>query len=396
MTYQKAGALMLTLIMAAALTACGGGSGHSADGGSSAERESSEETAEVSGEVKNSETTGKEPTVTDAPSEEVEPTEEPLVVDEAYVEKTLASYVLSTSFVPDEYTYELPEGATQNAAYYISMSFGADSEFFATLPKSGYLSYAMADLDRDGLSELLLIGCEMGDHTYENTGEACDWPMLVFEIYKVNDDGKVERLDQISTGIAALPMVTEETDVALDLSGETPVLAACHWVQEGSDGSHKMNLEEYALENGSLTCLLDEDFAYGFYNGLSGYTQKDYEDWETDTEAVITESEENKLLMISGIRASEDNKALIYYISNQAREDALLSSAAGEVIGTYEVEAPDNFVNLRTGPGINYSVIVEATNGTRLEVTAMDGDWARTCYDGRVGWFNTYYCQKVG
>lgn len=66
------------------------------------------------------------------------------------------------------------------------------------------------------------------------------------------------------------------------------------------------------------------------------------------------------------------------------------SKPSGKVLGLYVVNTPSG-LNVRKGPGTNYSRIKTYTNGTRFDTYEIDGDWART----PSGWVNLNYCSLV-
>ena len=63
---------------------------------------------------------------------------------------------------------------------------------------------------------------------------------------------------------------------------------------------------------------------------------------------------------------------------------------SGKVLGLYVVNTPSG-LNVRKGPGTNYSIIKAYTNGTRFDTYEISGDWART----PSGWVNLNYCSLV-
>ena len=66
------------------------------------------------------------------------------------------------------------------------------------------------------------------------------------------------------------------------------------------------------------------------------------------------------------------------------------SKPSRKVLGLYVVNTPSG-LNVRKGPGTNYSRIKTYTNGTRFDTYEIDGDWART----PSGWVNLNYCSLV-
>ena len=53
-----------------------------------------------------------------------------------------------------------------------------------------------------------------------------------------------------------------------------------------------------------------------------------------------------------------------------------------------KVNAPDGYVNFRTGPGTNYSIITPINNGVELEVYETDssGKWLKVYHNNQFGW----------
>lgn len=62
--------------------------------------------------------------------------------------------------------------------------------------------------------------------------------------------------------------------------------------------------------------------------------------------------------------------------------------------GTYRV-ADAAGLNLREGPGTSYTRLLTIPNNTELTVTAIDGDWGRTSYNGQEGWISLEYTAFV-
>jgi len=62
----------------------------------------------------------------------------------------------------------------------------------------------------------------------------------------------------------------------------------------------------------------------------------------------------------------------------------------------YYVYSPnDGFLNLRTGPGTNYSVISRMYNGSWVEVLERAGNWVRVFHEyGDEGWAYSKYLQR--
>ncbi len=48
-------------------------------------------------------------------------------------------------------------------------------------------------------------------------------------------------------------------------------------------------------------------------------------------------------------------------------------------------------LNLRAGPGQNYEIVARIPNNTQIEVTAVQGNWAYTAYNGKSGWVSMDY-----
>ena len=52
----------------------------------------------------------------------------------------------------------------------------------------------------------------------------------------------------------------------------------------------------------------------------------------------------------------------------------------------YTVQSSDGYVNMRYGPSLDHAVVVTVPSGTRLSVSASDGGWLYTEYNGERGW----------
>ena len=62
----------------------------------------------------------------------------------------------------------------------------------------------------------------------------------------------------------------------------------------------------------------------------------------------------------------------------------------------YYVFSPnDGFLNLRTGPGTNYSIIARMYNGSWVEILERSGNWVRVFHeDGIEGWAHSQYLRR--
>jgi N-acetylmuramoyl-L-alanine amidase len=77
---------------------------------------------------------------------------------------------------------------------------------------------------------------------------------------------------------------------------------------------------------------------------------------------------------------------------------AFLLGARGASAQTLVVNAPrDGFLNLRTGPGTRYRVIRRMRHGSRVNVLARSGRWAKVRHQsGAVGWcYRPYLVQPA-
>lgn len=72
---------------------------------------------------------------------------------------------------------------------------------------------------------------------------------------------------------------------------------------------------------------------------------------------------------------------------------AALVSVAG-VTGV--VASSDGWLSLRTGPGVQHSLIRSLPNGTLLAISATSGDWFKVSALGRTGWVNSWYVRLTG
>ncbi|MBO1265953.1 SH3 domain-containing protein [Proteiniclasticum sp. SCR006] len=52
-------------------------------------------------------------------------------------------------------------------------------------------------------------------------------------------------------------------------------------------------------------------------------------------------------------------------------------------------------LNLRSGPGTNYGIILTIPKGTKLTIEKIDGNWAQVTYSGRTGYVSIDYLTKV-
>ena len=82
-------------------------------------------------------------------------------------------------------------------------------------------------------------------------------------------------------------------------------------------------------------------------------------------------------------------KDLIGYESTSNTTNNTVNNS-GFVLGLYIVNTSSG-LNVRTGPGTNYTIKKAYTNGTRFDTYEIKGDWART----PSGWVNLKYCKLV-
>lgn len=75
----------------------------------------------------------------------------------------------------------------------------------------------------------------------------------------------------------------------------------------------------------------------------------------------------------------------------------LLVTTVSALADTRSVNSPnDGFLNLRTGPGTRFDIIMRMYNGDYVEVLEYSGTWVRVQHEnGAVGWASSKYMVKT-
>ncbi|MGJ8545899.1 MAG: SH3 domain-containing protein [Sulfitobacter sp.] len=74
-----------------------------------------------------------------------------------------------------------------------------------------------------------------------------------------------------------------------------------------------------------------------------------------------------------------------------------IGTASGVLADTRIINSPaDGYLNLRSGPGVEFRLLGRMINGTSAEVTGQEGDWLRLRHEtGTTGWAHGDYLKKV-
>ncbi len=69
----------------------------------------------------------------------------------------------------------------------------------------------------------------------------------------------------------------------------------------------------------------------------------------------------------------------------------------GYVSGAYQVyTSTGETLNIRGGDGVNYPILGEIPDLTKVIVTEIKGYWGKTTYQGTTGWISLLYCRYIG
>lgn len=63
-------------------------------------------------------------------------------------------------------------------------------------------------------------------------------------------------------------------------------------------------------------------------------------------------------------------------------------------VGTYKVAANGTNLNMRSGAGTGYKIVAKVPDATVINVTAVNGSWGKTTYNGTEGWVSLTWCEK--
>lgn len=65
------------------------------------------------------------------------------------------------------------------------------------------------------------------------------------------------------------------------------------------------------------------------------------------------------------------------------------------VLAASDIRVTTANLNLRKGPGTNYSVITVMNNGSTIEILSVSGNWAQVDYNDTIGYAHTAYMSSV-
>ena len=114
----------------------------------------------------------------------------------------------------------------------------------------------------------------------------------------------------------------------------------------------------------------------------------------TDDENVYTVEGNTKRGIVNTRKYKFDDKSIVGYAKPKyagAKNDYDFELSDGWFIpGKYVVRCFESLY-LRSGAGTKYKELATIPNGTKLILTAADGDWAQTTYGGQTGWVSLFY-----
>lgn len=123
---------------------------------------------------------------------------------------------------------------------------------------------------------------------------------------------------------------------------------------------------------------------------------------EGDGTVVITyDQHEVEYMQIKGFMGIEEiTLEYDYWLKQEELErDRLQQEEEQEAFGSWivKVDAPDGYVNFRTGPGTDYNIITPINNGIVLEVYETDssGKWLKVYYKDKLGWVSKSQVSEV-
>ena len=92
------------------------------------------------------------------------------------------------------------------------------------------------------------------------------------------------------------------------------------------------------------------------------------------------------------------NRMMAYYNAFKNGGEAVMpdGSTSGTVGGIYKVSTSGDTLNIRDQATSSGSTVIgEIPNGTQIKVTAYDGNWGKTTYNGVTGWVSMSYLTYV-
>ncbi len=72
-----------------------------------------------------------------------------------------------------------------------------------------------------------------------------------------------------------------------------------------------------------------------------------------------------------------------------------ISNGSIEAFAADDVRETTAYLNLRSGPGSNYSIITVLPKGARVTVSSISGSWAKVRYESKEGYAHTAYMTKI-
>lgn len=94
------------------------------------------------------------------------------------------------------------------------------------------------------------------------------------------------------------------------------------------------------------------------------------------------------------------NNGYTFYKFNGFQDNASsneVTNPYGYVSGAYQVyTSTGETLNIRGGDGVNYPILGEIPDLTKVIVTDIKGYWGKTTYNGITGWISLLYCRYIG
>lgn len=185
-----------------------------------------------------------------------------------------------------------------------------------------------------------------------------------------------------ATGTSA-PAVTETTpsfNGSADAAGTYTV----------TTGGGDLNLRAYAntssaildvIPNGTQVEVIESDGSWAsvIYNDLSGYCSMEY----LTPASQIT----GKQTTAASVTSTEET-------TTTTTTTATTSPLSEENAGIYVVSAGGSYLNMRSGAGMNFSIVSQIPDETKVTVTASNNEWAAVTWNGNTGYCAAAYLKK--
>lgn len=72
------------------------------------------------------------------------------------------------------------------------------------------------------------------------------------------------------------------------------------------------------------------------------------------------------------------------------------AASAAPAVGDQLVVSVSDVLNMRSGPGTDYSVVTKLSSGVRVRLESEYGEWVKVSYNGQTGWVASKYLEEPG